>query len=437
MKKFSVFLVSTSLVSTFSVPALSLTKEAFDMRIEAFLNYRDSQDETVNLTFPPGASMQTVDPGKHAEVSKITFQGRVQLSENWQASTKIDFIDKYERNPTSGDQKVDIDSLIVRYGTRHTHGLLPEKTTFYVQGGKFAGFERQEDRHLESYGLISTAFNRLEDIGFEAGVDLPVGFYAKASVTAGTPLFFRDPNALAGDNGVGLTGGDKAKYNGGMPVLYDAEVEIKDLSDNPEAALGLGWRWVNNTGVSRVNVLMFARERDLADTIELTGTDYGADLDFLAVEPSELAPGTISSTVGPALDGKKKKEAGANIWWYYDRFALFGQYVDQDVAGLKRDGWEVELSYAFPGILGLQSIMPVVRYSRLDPSFHVPDLYPGQAIDWEWEKVDYGVNFDVNKYVRLTVEYADNSFVEVNDAGDKKDGGNDEFLATLRLRYDF
>ena len=30
-------------------------------------------------------------------------------------------------------------------------------------------FERQNDRHLESYGLVSTAFNRFEDFGVEAG----------------------------------------------------------------------------------------------------------------------------------------------------------------------------------------------------------------------------------------------------------------------------
>jgi hypothetical protein len=118
----------------------------------------------------------------------------------------------------------------------------------YAKIGKFGHFERQNDRHTESYGLVSTAFNRFEDQGLEVGVDLGSHFYVKGSLTQGNPLFFRDPNALAGDNGTPERDPDLhpaavPDLLSGFPIFYDAEVEDVDFDGDLEVGYGLGVRF--------------------------------------------------------------------------------------------------------------------------------------------------------------------------------------------------
>lgn len=405
---------------------------AVDLKIEARTHFRHSEHLALAAPFPPGSFQKTADPGNHVEISRITLFGKIQFSESWQMQTKFDAIDLYERNPTSSDHALDIDTLLVRYGTKHSQGLLLENVTYYGQFGKFGKFERQEDRHLESYGLVSTAFNRLEDSGFEFGIDLPQGFYGKLAYTTGAPLFFRDPNALAGDNGVEFASKpQEAEFNSGMLILYDAEVEGLDLSENPETSLGLGYRWINDEGSTRVNVLVHHDKRDLADTIRLSGTGYGGDLDLLQVVPTELPPGTIVAPVGLPISGDEKEESGLTLWLYHNNFALFSQYVTQEVASLERDAWEVEVSYLFEEVPFVNSIMPAFRYSELDPDFTTADPFPAMSVTWDWTKIDFGANFEVNDYVNVIVEQSENEMVRKS----KKENYS-ETLVTLLLTYD-
>lgn len=179
------------LISSSSSLLANAAVDGLDIKLETKLNFRNSYNNLYTTNFPdPTKGHETVNAGKHVELSNITLYTKWQMSENWQAMIKIDAIDLYERNPTSSDKKMDIDNLYLRYGTKYSNGLLPETVDFYAQVGKFGKFERQEDRHLESYGLVSTAFNRLEDSGIELGIDLPIGLYAKLSYTTGNPLFF-------------------------------------------------------------------------------------------------------------------------------------------------------------------------------------------------------------------------------------------------------
>ncbi len=150
--------------------------------------------------------------------------------------------------------------------------------------GKFAKFERQNDRHLDSYGLVSTSFNRFEDSGIEFGIDVTPWLYMIASWTTGNPVFFRDPNALAGDNGT-----DDRRHpppnpdphlKSGMLLLYDAEIESFHLEEDPEYGLGLGLRF-HPQPQTNINVLFFGYQRQLDDDRQLHGTFYGADLDLL------------------------------------------------------------------------------------------------------------------------------------------------------------
>jgi hypothetical protein len=299
-----------------------------------------------------------------------------------------------------------------------------------VKVGKIPKFERQDDRHLESYGLAATAFNRFEDLGVEAGVDL--GRFARliASATQGNPVFLRDPNALAGDHGTPerLRVPDPDPELGtGVPILYDAEVEPFTGGGDLELGAGAGLRWSDPAG-DGVELLVFGYRRELAETVELEGSRYGGDLDLLR-GPFDAFPFPIT--------GDDKREVGASLWVYAGDLTLFAQFVDQDLAGLVRTGIEAELAWRLelprgPTVAGRRlfpALAPAVRYSRLDPRFDAPAVTPSPSLAWEWEKVDLGVRLTVVEGLDLTAEVARNEFVRA--AGP---ASNDEVLATVRWR---
>lgn len=429
--------------STLTLPLILLISglaqaSDLDFKAETKLNYRDTDSNRFGTKFPFPASalpvgqtqafLEAPESGKHFEVSDVSLFWDLSFENNWLIKTKIDIFDRYEKNPTTTDHSVSVDQYIIRYGTRHTQGELPRDTSGYIQIGKFSKFERQEDRHLESYGLSGTAFNRVEDSGIETGVDFTSGLYAKLSYTTGNPVFIRDVNALAGDNGTDRTPppNNDPKIKTGIPILYDAEVEGFDLSKNPEKGAGLGYRWLSESGSQRINVLLYSYERRMADTVELYGTFYGGDLDVLDL--SEVIPGVRL----PYTDDKKT-ESGINIWWYAQNFSLFAQRVDEKIAGLPRDGWEVELAYAVevPHVLGITQISPVVRYSKLVNHFVGDPRFPAPSVWWNWQKYDVGFNTDFGETVRVTTEYNINKFIR-----NKRTEENNEFLVTVRWRYD-
>jgi hypothetical protein len=407
----------------------------FDYSLELKANYRDSEHARFPTAFPfppealpigeTRAHLETVDEGQHFEVSMLSFAGRWRFANNFSAQMRIEAIDRYERNPSSTDHELGIDTLILRYGNKSRALSAPERNSFYLQTGKFEKFERQRARRTESYGLASNAFNRFEDSGFEAGFDLKNGFYSRASFTSGNPVFIRDPNVLAGDNGTEERSvppnNPNPKLKSGIVILYDAEVEEFNLSDHPELGLGAGWRF-NSANQQRFDALAFYYQRELARNKSIHGTSYGTDLDLFDL-------GEVPGAEGIRLpaEGDEKTEYGFNIWYEVGNFALFGQWVEQDMAGLKRSGQEVELSYVldwkFP-------ITPVLRYSNLDPQFSGTGNYPAPSVWWDWQKIDYGLNIHFSDHVQLILEYADNSFIR---AGTREN--NNEALLTLILRY--
>lgn len=414
----------------------------FRFSIEGKAHFRQSDENRFpvrpipELGFPPGTFifLETVDQGDHLEISTVTLYADIEWGEALAAHFKIDAIDLYDRNPTSEDRNVDVDEAWVRFGRASEPAIVPERGGVYLKVGKMPKFERQNDRHLESYGLVSTAFNRFEDFGLELGVDLGRHLYLRGTYTTGNPVFFRDPNALAGDNGTarfftpGVQGPPPLKS--GVLILYDAEVEDFDTSGELEAGAGLGLRFSNADGSRGVDFLAFGYQRDLADKVALHGTFYGGDLDLLN------GPLDIHPLVG--LDGRKKEEVGGNLWLYLDGFSFFGQYVDQELAGLARTGVEGELAWRFDlpvkwGLAGQQLfpfIQPAVRYSKLDPDFRPSMFFPAPSVTWEWEKLDYGLRVGIVPGVDLTLEYADNKFILLSGA----ERENNEFLVTLRFK---
>lgn len=385
---------------------------------------------------PPGQSrifLETVEPGDHLEVSVVTLWLTARWRDGVDAKIKVDLIDLYDRNPTSEDREVDLDEAWVRFGRESETATVPDRPGIYAKLGKFPKFERQNDRHLESYGLLSTAFNRFEDIGLELGVDLGRHLYVKTSYTQGNPLFFRDPNALAGDNGVeifrGAVRNPVPERQSGFPIFYDTDADEIDFS-NAEFGLGAGVRWESASRWVAVDVLGWGYQRDLADTVDLDGTFYGGDLDLL-LGPRNLFPAPIT--------GDEKSETGANVWIYAGDLTFFGQYVDQDLAGLERVGWEAEVSWRvelpYLGSVGgrqlLPFVAPAVRYSELDPRFRAHPQFPAPSVMWDWRKIDLGVRLGVMEGLDVTVEWNDNEFVRAG-----REESADEFLATVRVRWE-
>lgn len=432
------FFALTSLLITLPV-SISAFGQSLDLQFEVKANYRDSDQSKfpTQFPFPPialpagetNAFVETVDEGGHGEVSLVSLAGKWQPAESWQLQFKIDAIDLYDRNPTSGDRKIDVDTLLLRYGDSFGATKIPSKNSVYAQVGKFKKFEQQRERRTESYGVVSTAFNRFEDSGLEAGFDLPSGFYGRLSYTTGNPVFMRDANALAGDNGtddfrVPPNANPNPSLKSGIVMLYDAEIEDFDLSSNPELGFGLGYRFNSANQSQKLDVMAFHYERDLADTRKINGTFYGGDLDLFDL-------GDVPGAAGIRLPfaGNKKTESGLNAWYYAGDFALFSQYVKQDLASLDRDGFEIELSYVIDSKI---AITPVIRYSELRNDFVGHPAFPAPSLSWDWRRIDYGVNIDFSDNLRLIVEYADN---EVERAGVWED--HNEWLLTLRWQASY
>jgi hypothetical protein len=407
---------------------------------EGRMNFRHSDDIRFPVKFqfkpielPVGQDVayeQTVNAGSHFEISKLALFVDADWSESLSAHGRLDFIDLYDRNPTSSGKKTDVKELWVRFGRETEPGVLPERSGAYLKVGKFGHFERQNDRHLESYGIVSTTFNRFNDMGTELGVNAGRHLYFKATATVGSPVFLRDPNALAGDNGIPeqLQDHPDPELKSGIVILYDTEVEDYNPSRNPQISGAIGTRFADEGGRDSLDVEIWGHRRRLSDRVAKDGTFYQGDLQMLR--------GPFSLTPLP-IHGDEKQEVGGNVWLYLGGFSLFSQYVDQKLAGLPRKGFETELAWSFdlPLVWALDGrqlfpwIAPAVRYSKLDNNFKNHPLTPAPSFAWDWTKIDAGLRLGIVPGTDLTLEYAFNNFVLASGATRHEN----EFLTTLRF----
>jgi hypothetical protein len=410
---------------------------SFRISGEVKAHYRWSEDDRFPLRtpFPPGfvpvgqenVALQTVAPGSSLEVSKATVSLDVALPRQVSARVKLDFIDLYDRNPTSTDKKVDVDEAWVALGRRQESLLPTEGTSLYALFGKAPKFERQPLRRLESYGLVSTAFNRFPDLQFQVGGSIGSAFYFFGQVSNGSPIFLRDPNVLAGDNGTGTPpppNPDPALHSG-FPIFYHAEVEDLELDDRFETGGGAGLRFLSADRRFGVDVLGFYYRTRLSEEARLNGTFYQGDLEILrgaGIPPDQLS-------------GDERTEYGGNLDLRLGGFTAFAQFVKEEAASLPRTGFEVEASYRL--VLGdladakslFPSLEPAVRYSRLDNDWTAPPIFIALSALWDWQKWDFGLRTTIVKGLDLTLEYS------YNDIGAARTIGHDEFLATLRFRF--
>lgn len=401
-------------------------------RTEIRANYRWSKDERLARPFPPGAALETPDPGSHLELNVADIQLDLGYGDWLAARAKVHVEAKHRRNPTSTDRQIDADELWVRFGEKPEFLARPDGTSFFVQAGKFPKMERQPVRLLESYGLAATSFNRFEDVQLLVGGTIGRNFYWRAQAANGNPLFMRDPNALAGDNGTpDRLRGEAPEFGSGFPILYNAETE--DLffdTNNMQLGEALGYRWQRDDESAGFDLIVFHYERDLADTVELFGTLYGGDLDLLVVKGSEVGQNIDRGL--PITDDRKKQEYGARVYGEWGRASAIAQMTWQKVAGLEREGWELEAGYSFPAKLGpIESIQPAVRVSNLDNHFFGHPQFPATSVRWDWRKWDAGVRIGMTRGFDVTLEYTTH---EAFSPAGQVPVDMTEVLATVRWR---
>jgi hypothetical protein len=408
---------------------------SFRTRVELRANYRDSNAAKFPLRFPFPSSFlpigqtvgfeQTVDPGRHVEPSVAQIRLDANYGTLFAAHAQLHALDKYRRNPTSEDRKTDADELWLRIGPRPDFLERPAGTSLFLQMGKFPKMERQPIRLLESYGLAATAFNRFEDVGFMAGGSIGRNLYWRLQATSGNPLYFRDPNALAGDNGIRelLLPHPDPKLKSGFPILYNTETEGYFLkTEHAQFGQAIGYRWQNDAQTFGFDAIAFHYRRTLLDgeNAPLTGTFYGVDIDLLE--------GPLDR--GLTLRGDKKEETGARVYTEWRGLTSTIQFTKQSFAGLHRHGEEIEAGYQIRlGNAWVPTIQPTARWSKLQNAFiGDPTLFPAPSIWWNWVKVDYGVRIGLPRNSDLTVERARHTIASPR----KFDAG--ETLVTLRVR---
>lgn len=405
------------------------------LKVEIKAAFRDSRDLSLtvgNTGTPFPIVLRTVDPGASVEIPNLGLTLEADLTPGIFARAVVNVLDLYNRNPTSSADKVQLREAFVRFGTKVDTLRAAEGTSVYLQLGKAPRFSKQIVRRLESYGLWGTAVGRFEETGAEAGGSFGSHIYWRASATGGTPLFFRDPNALAGDNGtpertVGST--TPVVYNSGFPILYDTLSPDAGGSGKFQAGGGVGLRWNWGEGNrSGVDVLAWIFQRDLADRTSLGGTFYGADL--------RLLQGV--SGISLPIEGNEKMEWGLNVEARFGPVRFFGQAVKQNVASLWRQGWEAEVSWRIPlpGLFasGDQPVVnwvePVVRVSSIDNLWVNPPGFVAPSTGWDWEKYDFGLRVGIVRGLDLTAEYAR------HDATTRRGFVHpDEWLVTLRAAF--
>lgn len=418
-----------------ATPAPQPEGRPFRLGGEIKVNFRDSEDAAspVFFPFPPdlipqgqsGVFMRTVDPGSSLEVSNAALRGEGEITSGVTAKVEVHFLDLYNRNPTSSDDRILLREAWVRFG-RSPQGFGSGGTSFYVLAGLAPRFSKPLERRLESYGLWGTAVGRFEQPQLQLGGTLG-RLYWRAMAGNGNPVFFRDPNALAGDNGTPerAPGNVNPIYQSGFPILYDTKPGDVSFHGDFEWGGGLGYR--AGSEHEGLDVLGWAFGRRLQDTVRIRGTFYGGDIKLLQGNGFPLP-----------YSGADKREYGINAQGRLGGGRLFAQYVDQKIAGLPRHGFEAEVAWRLPlhGLFligespALNWVQPVVRASRIDNGFGAPLEYPGLSVTWDWTKIDAGLRVGIVREVDLTAEYS------WNEARTRTSTLHpDEALVTLRVGF--
>jgi hypothetical protein len=421
--------------SALSEKGLSSSGGRFRLQAELKAGYRDSAAEEARVVVTPDLAvfMRTPSPYGSFELANVALIGEADLTPDISAKLRIHFLDLYNRNPSSSDDRVFVREAWIRFGRKYEAVKVPPGTTLYVQAGMAPRFSKQIVRHMESYGMWGTAVGRFEELGVEAGGSLGRYVYWRLQAVNGNPLFMRDTNALAGDNGTPeRTTPEEAEtlsvYQTGFPILYDAKAKDSNFRGSFQVGGGLGVRIPFGTEKDGVDLLGWYFRRTLADRVPIRGSFYSGDIRLLQGVAGISLP----------IEGRDKTEWGGNLEARWGGLSVFGQGVRQEIAGLVRHGYEGEVAFRFQlnGLFlsgetpVLNWVEPVVRISRIDNDFDSVPGFVAPSFWWDWGKYDVGVRVGILRGVDLTAEYTR------HDARARTTVFHmDELLVTLRTAF--
>ena len=408
---------------------------------EVKVNFRDSDFLEFKLAFPfpdsfipegeDGVYMRTPAAGNSFELQNVSLVAEMEWAPTLRGRAVIHVNDLYNRNPTSSAERIVVREAWLLMGRRAEALREQEGTSVFLLLGKAPRFTKQLDRRLESYGLWGTAVGRFEQIQAQVGGSLGRYVYWRAHAANGNPLFMRDPNSLAGDFGTPETvpGNVHPIYESGFPILYDTQAQDVNLSGNVELGGGLGLRFLDADGRNGLDLLGWYFRRDMEDKARIHGSYYEGDLEMLRGAGGVALP----------YHGREKEEYGANLQARLAGLRVFGQLVWQTLAGLEREGVELEVAYRFPlpGLFAagdtpvINWIQPAVRYSEIDDKFAADRTFVTPSFFWDWVKIDAGVRVGIVRGVDVTLEYARNEMRLLT--GRKL--YPDEALVTLRYAF--
>ena len=379
--------------------------------------------------FIPTGYQRTPDAGTALELQNVSLGAEGDLGLGVAAKAEIHVLDLYNRNPTSLDDRIFVRQAWIRFGHKAEALRFAYESRLFVLAGMAPRFSKPTVRALESYGMWLTAVGRFEMPQLQAGGALGRRAYWRAQIGKGNPLYYRDTNVLAGDNGTRVsTLTPSPTYETGFPIFYDAKADDLNTHGQLEWGAGLGFRHVRPEPAHglEVDLLGWYFRRKLADAVVLPGTSDLGDLELLRGHGYPIP-----------FEGRDKSEAGLNIAARYGRWRLDAQIERQDIAKLVRRGFDAELSALIhlPGLFLVGEtpignwIRPVLRVSIIDNLFDAPITYPALSVDWDWRKYDVGVRMGLLRDVDLTVEFSRHDMI-VPTVGTLHP---DEFLVTLRV----
>lgn len=414
-------------------------EKKFHWSAEAKINERHSREVSIqdHFPFPPGfippgqnaVYLQTVSPGDSLEVSNLALAVDGNFTPDISGRAQVNVLDLYDRNPTSSDDRVFLRQAWLRFGHKYEALVPMPGTSFYLEAGKDFRFSHHLERPLESWGLWGTAVGRFEEIQIQAGGSFGKHIYWRGSAANGNPLFFRDTNALAGDNGTPerVPGNVHPIYQSGFPILYDTKASDLNPTGELEYGAGAGLRFMGPLGQNGVDILGWYFRRNMADSVNIRGTFYSGDLKLLE-----------GNGISLPFSGREKIEEGGNVEWKLGHLEVFGQYVHQDIAHLVRQGVEAEAAFRIP-LYGLflsgqepviNYIRPVVRFSNIHNRWVTPVDFVAPSVGWNWRKYDVGLRVGITQNVDLTAEYSRHDMITRHEVYHP-----DESLVTLRAFF--
>jgi hypothetical protein len=105
------------------------------------------------------------------------------------------------------------------------------------------------------------------------------------------------------------------------------------------------------------------------------------------------------------LEGDTKREYGARLFAEWHGATLIAQATVQDIAGLERQGWEVEGGWHIPVSWGfVESIQPALRASGINIGFDALPSFPAPSFWWDWMKFDGGLRIGLTRGFDVTLE---------------------------------